>query len=1139
MNHTVTKHRSRVFAAAAMSLLLALPVARAQGQAAIVTGKVTAESGQPMEAANVYITELGMSVGTNAQGVYTISIPAARVSGQRVSMRVRAIGHQSQSRIITIVTGSQTQNFSLKADVNRLDEVVVTGSIEGTERSKVPFSVGRITEEEIPVPGLDPIRALQGKVAGMRIAQTSGQPGSTPEIMMRGPTSLNAQGRSQGPLIIVDNVIMNVGSLAELGGLDIESVEVVKGAAGASLYGTKAANGVITIKTKRGGSNDGVKFGARTEFGASDLNSLDYGQPINHHLQLDETGTRFCVTGTSTSAACSQTINWMKEIYRINNVNADTTRTNVNLQWNAPSFAGGELTNVFQSNTWPGQYYNSFAQVASRNPVTLNSLDATGRIGAVRFYVAGSYTSDAGAIKNLNGQQQQRGRVNLDYDIKSNLLVSVSTLFDKGITDLRSGGSSNGSIFGQLLRGAPAGTDYLARDTLGRPIVVGGGSGFRGSGNGAGTFLYDTENLFDTRYSARYLGSISTTYFPADWATFDATFGYDKRNNYEDSHVFKGYRTIKTVSTANNFGNMRVDDGQDEALNGSISATFRKQLTSALNGKLAFKGLYDQEVQFTDFASAQQFVVKDIYTLSNATQSQAVGSTAQTDRNLGILGSASADYKGKYILEGSYRIDGSSRFGAGNRFAPFGRLSGVWRISEESFWHSTKLSDFRIRASRGSAGSTPRFTAQYETYNCAVSGCSLGQAGNRLLKPETTTETELGTDFTLFNRLGVEITHADGVTKDQILPVNTPSSLGFTTQWQNAGTLANHTWEVGVNLPIISKADLNWSMRGTWDRTRTFITALFVPDFYPASPTAQGTSSMTLYTASDTMHDGYQVNQLGNIWGRKFYKTCADMPVAVQASCGDGAAGDTHAYQVNNQGWVVWVGDGNNWRDGITKNLWQTKLSQANSPWNYPLFFGHPIVDRPLKGQVGEGVGIQHILGNTLPGFRMTYTNNIQYKRLTLYGLIDGTFNHYIQNQGEGWGLLDFSSGYFDQGSQTVESAKPVGYGWRAGFTESGNLGTGGFYDILGPNNYNVEKGSFAKIRELSLTYRVGNVAGLNDFTIGIIGRNLATFTNYSGYDPEVGVANAGTSNSGLINQVDAFGFPTLCTYTLTLSTRF
>src|SRR5262249_43998315 len=160
---------------------------------------------------------------TNAQGVYTITIPGARVSGQQVNLRVRAIGYQPGLRPIRITAGSQTQDFSLKQDINRLNEVIVTGVVgEGVERAKVPFAVGRISSEDIVVPALDPIRALQGKVAGVRIAQTSGQPGSSPEILVRGPTSINASGRTQGPLIIVDGVIMNVASFDEIGGLDIE-----------------------------------------------------------------------------------------------------------------------------------------------------------------------------------------------------------------------------------------------------------------------------------------------------------------------------------------------------------------------------------------------------------------------------------------------------------------------------------------------------------------------------------------------------------------------------------------------------------------------------------------------------------------------------------------------------------------------------------------------------------------------------------------------------------------------------------------------------------------------------------------------------------------------------------------------------
>jgi TonB-linked SusC/RagA family outer membrane protein len=1107
-------------------LALFLPVAAGAQGNAILTGKVTNETGQPLEFANVYLNELTISVPTNAQGVYTISVPAARVLGQAVNLRVRAVGYTPGVTAVRITAGSQTVNFELKKDINRLSEVVVTGSIEGTERSKVAFSVGRLTAEDIPVPALDPVRALAGKVAGMRVAQTSGQPGTTPEVMLRGPTSINASGRQPGPLYIIDGTIMRNQSLAEVGGLDIESVEVVKGAAGASLYGSTAANGVIIIKTKRGAARDGVRFNFRSEYGTSDVNSLDYGQPINHQLQLDETGKRFCVQGAGAIASCSRTFNWMQEILRMNNFAGDTLRTQQSGQY-AGIGSGGELLNVFQSNIWPEARYDNFAQIVARNPTYLNSLDISGRAAGVRYFVSGAMTNEGGAIIKLNGQQQRKVRLNLDYDIRSNWSVSLSSLFDQGTTDQR------GANFGALLRGAKAGTDYLRRDTLGRGLLRGGGTGFSPTANGGGAFLYNNETNFNTQSSQRYLGSISTSYTPAEWVTLEALYSYDNRNRINDNYQPKGTRS-NTLELATNLGNIAIGNLKRESMNAQLSATFRKQVTTDLAAKATVRGLMDRDYQFLSNASGDQFIVKDVFTLSNISNQagKTIGSSAQTVKNMGGIVGANLDYKGKYILDGTFRYDGSSLFGEGNRWAPFGRISGVWRVSEEPFFNVPGLSDFRLRASRGSAGNTPRFIAQYETFTCNPN-CSLGQAGNRNLKPETTTEIEVGTDATLWGRLGLEFTYAQSDTKDQILEVPTPASLGFTTQWQNAGTLQNKTFEVALNMPLITKKDLQWNLRGTYDRTRTYITELFIPAYFTNAGTGQGTTSLFQITADRTKRDGYPQNRYGNIYGRKFYKNCSDLPASVQSQCGPGKA-----YQTDDKGWLVWVGEGNSYRDGITKNLWQTKLSAANSPWNYPLQFGHPIIDRPLRGEKGEGTGVpDHILGNALPDFRFGINSTLSYKRLSLYGLLDATIGNYIQNQGEGWGLLDISSGYFDQGAQSVETAKPLGYSWRAGPGEG--AGTGGFYDLLGPNNYNVEKGSYAKIREISLTYNIGQIAKQGDWNVSFIGRNLFTFTKYSGYDPELGVSGSGQSNSGLINQVDAFEFPTLRTFTLSLSTRF
>ncbi|HEU4994254.1 MAG TPA: SusC/RagA family TonB-linked outer membrane protein [Gemmatimonadaceae bacterium] len=1173
--------RARAVAIAVVSALLTAAAGEAQAQQATITGRVLSDFGTALEGANVYISDLAISVGTNAQGNFTITIPEARVQGQQVNLRVRAIGYTPDVRPIRITAGTQTVNFQLKQDVNRLDEIVVTGVVEGVERAKVPFAIARLSTEEMPVPALDPIMQLAGKVPGVRIGKGSGRPGAGTEIMMRGPTSINGTGRDRSPLIIVDGAIMNVGSssmggmngggsggLEDLGSMDIESIEIVKGAAGASLYGTRAANGVIVIKTKRGAATDGVKFNVRTEYGLSDLNSISYGMPLNHQLQLDETGTRFCVQTSGNIPSCARTVDWMTEIMRINNVNADTTRNPQSLQWNNPAASGGELQNVFQAQIWPGRYYDMLAQILRPNPTTLSSVDASGKVGNVRFYVSGSYTNEQGAIKGLNGSEQRRGRVNIDYDARSDMLISVSTLFDNGITDQRVGGSSNGSIFGQALRGAAIGTDYSARDTLGRYLVRGGGASLRSpTGNGGGTFLYDSENALDTRTTNRFLGNITGSYFPVSWMTLEGVFAYDNRDRLDKSYLVKGYRTF-AISTANNNGNMQFGNRTEESVNAGLTATFRKQLRSDLNGKLIVRSLYDQSSFIANNSGGQQFFTKDVYTTSNLSTNKTATSSSETVKNTGYLAGGTLDYKDRYIFDGTFRYDGSSLFGADTRWAPFNRVSAVWRVSQESFWSSVPyVSDFRLRGSRGTAGSTPRFNAQYETFTVDATGIRLGQAGNNALKPETTTEYEFGTDFTLLNRFGFEVTRAISKTEDQILLVNTPATLGFAQRWQNAGTLENSTWELGVTVPVINTRDLQWSMRGTWDRTRTVVSELFAPEYVQDANTAQGTGTFFRITADPhptfngrDVTNGFQGNRFGNIWGRKFYKKCSDLRSELQPFCGEGKD-----FQVNNQGYLVWVGAGNSWKDGITKNLWTTRLDNCTvanpdyqkcmaagqSPFGpAPLYWGMPIIDRPLAGENGAGVGIKQILGNVFPDFRFSYSNNVQYKKFNLYALLDGTIGNDVYNQGEGWGLLDLSSAHFDQRGASVENAKPLGYSWRGGPSES--TGIGGFYDLLEPNNYVLEDASYAKLREVSLSYRVGAVRGVGDWTVGLIGRNLFTFTNYTGLDPEVGCGvtlaggcggggsnTQGAGNSAFINQVDAFGFPTLRTFTLSLSTRF
>jgi len=290
---------------AAAVLVLMPMMAQAQGGPAVLTGVIKSEFGDPLENANVYIVELAISVGTNATGRYTVTIPADRVRGQVVQLRARAIGYKADAKPVTLRAGNQSFDFSLQKDINRLQEVVTTGVTGATEQKKLAFSVAQVSEKDMPVPGANPLAQLQGKVAGANIVSATGRPGSAPSIILRGPQSINASGRGQDPLYIIDGVISQ-GGLQDINPQDIENIEVVKGAAASSLYGSRAGNGVIQITTRSGkNQGDGVRFRTQVEYGQSDI-EREYQYPTTHFMLMDETASRFCVI-VSGVPDCSRT----------------------------------------------------------------------------------------------------------------------------------------------------------------------------------------------------------------------------------------------------------------------------------------------------------------------------------------------------------------------------------------------------------------------------------------------------------------------------------------------------------------------------------------------------------------------------------------------------------------------------------------------------------------------------------------------------------------------------------------------------------------------------------------------------------------------------------------------------------------
>jgi hypothetical protein len=228
----------------------------------------------------------------------------------------------------------------------------------------------------------------------------------------------------------------------------------------------------------------------------------------------------------------------------------------------------------------------------------------------------------------------------------------------------------------------------------------------------------------------------------------------------------------------------------------------------------------------------------------------------------------------------------------------------------------------------------------------------------------------------------------------------------------------------------------------------------------------------------------------------------------------------------------VYVGEGNTLGDGITKNLWMTALPAAEAPWgNYIQNWGLPIILRDSNGTAPVVP-----VGNALPRYRWSMANNFGWKRLTAYALLDATVGKGVWNQGRQWSLGDFMHRETDQIGRSVETARPIGYYFRAQAPASS--GIGGLYDVLGPNNNTVEDAGFVKLREVTLGYRLGRIGGFGDWTASVIGRNLITWSSYRGFDPEVGIGG-GALGSGVLNAIDAFGFPNLRQFTFSVSTSF
>jgi len=996
-------------------------------QEIIISGLVTDTQGAPLPGATIIAKGTTLGATTDLDGKFEL-----KITKDVTTLIVSYLGFTTKE---VAVNGKIFFEISLLESANSLDEVVVTGVISGTSKKKLAFTVIKIKEEDLQqTTSGNAVQALAGKAPGVRIVQSGGQPGSEPSVRLRGATSLTG---SQKPLIIIDGIITE-GSIADINPEDIASMEVIKDAAGASLYGSRAANGVIQIFTKRGANlPDGeTKINLRNEFGYS-VPGNKFPLATHHQFVLDENG-QFALDGSGNRIIEADGI--VDNPYPVFNDHQDLMYVN-----------GTSLTNYFS--------------IAKRN-------------GGTNWAASASNFKEEGILKDTDGYNRKTLRLNIDHKISSKLDVSISTQYieSKGQNIER---SKDSPFYTTLV--IPPDVDMTVSNLDGSPFIYN-----PVPSDDFSNPLYEINNRINETERVRQLAGADFTYKPLEWLHFSGNASLDREQRFDTDYFPRGYLSLRQPALAN--GLLMKRHTETKAINSSITALIFKNfgdLSVKVRPSILFEDLNTNNVT----TEGRSFVVDDTPSLDAATIITA-SSFSEDTRSTNFFTIASLDFKDRYIGDVLFRRDGSSLFGAEERYANYFRVSGAYRISEEPWFNINGIDEFKLRASHGTAGLRPPFEAQYETLNVIGGSLQFSTLGNTKLKPAVSTATELGFNLDFLDRFSVEFSYAKNVIDDQILKVPLSSAAGFPFQWQNAGSLESETIEAQINASVFRENNFKWDLQLSFDRTKQKITKLNVAPFLQSN-VLTSLRQEPVGPAIFLVEEGIS---FGTMIGRDFARNLDQVPQLLDAS--GLPIPNEDSYVINEDGYVVLA-------------------STYHTPGEKPI---------ALLDESGQIASVK--IGDVNPDFQVGIYNTFKYKNWGASILLDwkqggDIYNNTRQNLYE-----TPRHGDVDQFNKPLEARKPVGYYQTLYATNSSS-------------SHFVEDGTYLKLREIAINYEIkgSSLGKMGDFveniTFGLTGRNLLTFTKYSGFDPEVGASDA------TLFPYDNFSYPNFRKYTFRIEFEF
>jgi TonB-linked SusC/RagA family outer membrane protein len=992
---------------------------------------------QPLIGAQVYLEATGIGTLTQADGRFRLaSVPAGTYT-----VTAQMLGY-SNGRVenLRVAAGqAATANFELGTIALKLTEVVVTGTVDPVSGVKVPFTVGKVTKADLPVPARTAATAIQGKIAGVRVVRPTGQPGSGAEILLRGVKSLE---RNNDPLIVVDGVILGSG-LVDIDAGDIESVEVVKGAAAASLYGSRASAGVVQITTARGRNlpPNETRITVRSEIGRNQIVMRNDHITRHHHYLVDPA-----------------------KGYVDRNGNAVAKDRRV------------AAADLIADNDYPGPLYDHLDLFFDPGLYTRNSISIGQSNPTTNFMASFNMSDDRGVVPNNKGSQLYGVRVNLDHRLRSDLNFSVSTYYSR----YRQEDFGGGDVFYDIMF-MPPDVDLRTPNADGEPYII-RPDPFTLQENP----LYNIWKTDEWDERSRILGSTSLRYSPANWFSLEGNLSFDRSDRDGNSFTPKGTKNLTSVST----GSVDRENAQTQSINGGLTASFLRSFGD-LTMRSKAQYLLERETNDSRDAGGNTLAVIGVPDVDVAINEE--GQSNFTDiRSMAMSVVTGLDYKGKYIVDGLVRRDGSSLFGPENQWATYFRASGAWRMSQEPWWSVDALNEFKLRYSLGTAGGRPNFGDRFESWSVSGAGTvSKNVLGNRNLKPELQTEQEVGVDLIALNRFELQLTYAKSKVEDQLLNIPLAGYFGYGSRWENAGTVESHTYEATLNTTLLQKNNFSLSVGLVADRSRSKITEF----------------NRGCYRTDNAFYYCEGV-QLGTLYGYKFVNSLAEAPAAVQAAADQ--------FAVNDDGMLVYVGAGNTYKDGLAKSLWGTRATFDGVSYAW----GHPFLVRDSTG----GSALLKI-GDGNPNLNVGFTTHANYRGISLSMLWDAKFGGDVYNNTRQWAYRDNTHADYDQSGRPDELKKPVTY-------------YQGLYAVNSTTSWFVDDGSFIKLRELAFNYTfnkdlvqrlLGNF-GIERVGIGVIARNLLTFTNYYGFDPEVGTP---------LVPYDGFDYPNFRNFTFKFDVEF